>query len=573
MSKRGKIAGLTLGGLVLVLVLVVAARGAEPRYRGRTLTSWLEQSSDTPLMETQRLVEAQEAVRAIGAAKALPTMLRLVRTKDDPVSTWMMEKTEKYRVRNLHWHSAIDRQLAGIAGFEVLGTNCAPAVGELTKLLNDKEVAFVAARCLENVGKAAEAALCRCLTNGDWRVRHLSVPALAAVTDDVEVYIGRIKPRLSDAESAVRFATVQAIAAQNEAPELAVPLLISALGDSDDHVFSQATEGLAGFGTNALSAFSALTNLATTGTDSRRRAALKAVAKLSPGEGLPILSNAVVSGSAQTMGTALRDMKAIAPELALRMLLVELHAADGRRRSTAISVASTYDVRTPGIAEALKLAAASDDPETARHALSAMRQMVRREKEKTGAVAVRFPNEPSYQGKPLGEWLNMRHDGWEFETNAVLALQAMGTNVIPALLARLTYREPVFGLDDYDVSMSGATALIAMRERAKPALPELTALMDGDNGELALRAMIATLGTGADAMSCLMEGLTNRFPSVRSEAANFLTQFGAQYPEERKRAIPLMVGLLSDPDRDVRMNATNELKEIDPQAAAKAGVK
>ncbi len=66
--------------------------------------------------------------------------------------------------------------------------------------------------------------------------------------------------------------------------------------------------------------------------------------------------------------------------------------------------------------------------------------------------------------------------------------------------------------------------------------------------------------------------MTNRFANVRSEAANFLTQLGAQYPEEPKRAIPLMLKLLSDPDRDVRMNATNQRKEIDPEAAAKAGV-
>jgi hypothetical protein len=30
---------------------------------------------------------------------------------------------------------------------------------------------------------------------------------------------------------------------------------------------------------------------------------------------------------------------------------------------------------------------------------------------------------------------------------------------------------------------------------------------------------------------------------------------------------------LNDPDDDVRMNATNQLKEIDPAAAAKAGIK
>ncbi|MCX6929801.1 MAG: hypothetical protein NT154_42290, partial [Verrucomicrobia bacterium] len=111
--------------------------------------------------------------------------------------------------------------------------------------------------------------------------------------------------------------------------------------------------------------------------------------------------------------------------------------------------------------------------------------------------------------------MSMRREGWELATNAVRALQAMGTNAIPALLARLAYKEPVFGLDDFEMSMGGATALMALGEQAKAALPKLSALMDGDNGDLALRAMIATLGTGADAMPCLIKGLTNRFPTVR----------------------------------------------------------
>jgi HEAT repeat protein len=201
-----------------------------------------------------------------------------------------------------------------------------------------------------------------------------------------------------------------------------------------------------------------------------------------------------------------------------------------------------------------------------------MRQILHKEKEKPGAV-VELPNEPRYQGKPLGEWLSMRREGWELATNAVQALQAMGTNVIPALLARLTYKEPVFNLDDYDVSMGAATALIAMREQAKGALPTLAGLMDGDNPDLALRAMVATLGTGVDAMPCLMKGLTNRFADVRSEAAHFLTEWGAQFPEERKQAIPYVMKLLNDPDEHVRMNARGDLKELDPQAAAKAGIK
>jgi HEAT repeat protein len=564
-------------GLTVVFVagfLFVFLHAREPRYQGRTLTSWLEQCSDTPLMETQRLTEAQEAVRAIGTQKALPKLLKLVEAKDDLVSTWIIAKSEKFRIRFFHWRSTLDFQLQGIAGFEVLGTNAAPAVGELTKLLNDKELAFVAARCLENIGKPAESALCQCLANGDWHVRHLSVSALASVTDDVEVYLARVKDRLKDTEPSVRFATVQAVGEQNNAPELAVPLLIAALEDADDAVSSQAASALSGFGTNAASAFSTLTNLLNGSRQTQTRAALKALAAIAPAQALPVLSNAVVNGSSTTLGAALKNLKAIAPELGLQMTLAQFHSPDSRRRLRAVSVVTDYDVATPGIADALKSAAADPDPEIAKRAVMTMMEMLRKQKETKGGY-VQMSNEPSYQGKTLGEWLKMGKEGWELSTNAVEALRQMGTNVIPALVARVAYREPVFNLYDYDTSMEAVGALISLRERAKPALPALTALMDSDDQDPALHAMLATCGMGTNAIPCLIKGLTNRFPIVRGEAANYLTQgvLGVPSSEQRKQAIPLLIKLLNDPDENVRRNATNELKVLDPKAAAEAGIK
>lgn len=555
-----------LGLLAAVLVGTVRMLIArEPSYEGRSLHSWLKQCSDTPLMETQRLAEAQTAVRAIGASKALPELLQLVKTRDNRVRTWLAEKTERFEGRFFRWHSAIELQLYGIAGFEVLGTNTAPAVGELTKLLDDQEFAFVAARCLENVGKPAESALCQCLTNQDWRIRHLSVPALASVTDDVEVYLARIKDRLKDLEPAVRFATVQAIGAQDNAPELAVPHLIAALADAEDSVCGQAANALSGFGTNAASAFSTLTNLADTGRPAQVGAALKALPAVAPNEALPVLSNAVVNGSSAVLGNALRGLKTIAPELALEMTLAALRSTDASRRLRAVSVAASYDVDTPGLADALKTAAADPDPETAKRALMTMRQMLRNQKEQA-AVDVLLPHEPSYAGKPLGEWLKLRREGWELSPNAVEALRQMGTNVIPALLTRLTYRESVFGLYDSDVSMEAVGAFIALREDARPALPALAELMDSNEQELALRALLATLGTGSNAVPCLMKGLTNRFPEVRSEAANYLTgEWSAKFPEQRQQAIPLLVKLLVDPDQSVRITATNAVREITAQ--------
>lgn len=567
---------IALGLMVVVAsgLLLISLCAREPRYQGRTLTSWLDQCWETPLSETQRLAEAQTAIRAIGAQKALPTLLKLAETEDSRIRAWLVDKSEKRKIRFFHVRSAVQLQLQGIAGFEVLGTNAAPAVRKLTKLLRDKERAFVAARCLENIGKPAESALCECLTNADWRVRHFSVSALAAVTDDVEVYLARLQNRLKDAEPSVRFATVQCIGLQNDAPELAVPLLISVLEDTNDQVSSQAANALSGFGTNAASAFSALTNLVCAGRPGQSTAALKALGAIAPTEALPILSNTVATGSSTTFRLAVRSLKSIAPELALEMTLAAFHSPDRSRRSQAVNAALEYEMTAPGLADALKSAAKDADPETARRAVMTMKQMVQRQKERSRAD-VELPNEPSYEGKALHEWLKMRREGGELSTNAVIALRRMGTNVIPALLTRLTYKEPVFGLGDFDVSMEAVNGLIALRDEAKPALPSLTQLMDTDDRDTALLAMVATCGMGTNAIPFLIKGLTNRFADVRNEGANFLTQgaLGVPSPEQRKQAFPLFMDRLSDPDEDVRKSATNQLKEFDPKDAAAAGIK
>jgi hypothetical protein len=156
----GRFSALIKRAVVLVVLAVVIASlvvaGREPRYQGRSLNSWLQQCSDTPLMEAQRLAEAQAAVRAIGAAKTLPELRKLVKTRNGSIRAWLVEKSEKFEGRFIRPHSASALQLRGIAGFEALGTNAAPAVGELTRLLEDKELAFVAARCLEFIGRPAE---------------------------------------------------------------------------------------------------------------------------------------------------------------------------------------------------------------------------------------------------------------------------------------------------------------------------------------------------------------------------------------------------------------------------------
>ena len=223
---------LTMGGFVL------SAFSFEPSYQGRTLTAWLKIVFDTPLSETQKLQTAQTAVRSIGA-KALPTLLRLIKTQDDPISRWLMQTGYQLRISDetegkyRTWPGArvLSSERLGIDGFEILGTNAAPAVGELAKLLDNPAYVPAAEECLVCIGKPAEAVICQALTNQDWQIRQWGVDNLAAVTDDVGVYIDRIKPRLADSSDDVRKTTVNAIGIQTEAPDLAVPILIEALND------------------------------------------------------------------------------------------------------------------------------------------------------------------------------------------------------------------------------------------------------------------------------------------------------------------------------------------------------
>ncbi len=250
---------------LLAVTIVIIFSISEPRYHGRTLTSWLQQCSETPLMETQRLAEAQDAIRAIGARKALPKLLKLVAAKNDAASTWIIKQTEEWKIQYLHWHSAEEFQLFGIAGFDALGTNGAPAIGELTKLLNDKEHAFTAVRCLISIGIPAEASVSKALTNENRQVRYFATQQFAWVTDDDGVFLAKMRDCLKDPDASVRFAAVQGIGAQTQAPEEAVPLLISVLEKNDGNVSSEAANELANFGTNAMGAFNALTNAAEKG--------------------------------------------------------------------------------------------------------------------------------------------------------------------------------------------------------------------------------------------------------------------------------------------------------------------
>ena len=567
--KKYAISGVAL----LTVTIAIFVSTSEPRYHGRTLTSWLQQYWDTSLMETQRLAEAQNAVCSMGAKKVVPKLLKLVEAEDDPVSLWIINTGNKFRIsdeiglRFIRWHLAEDFWWLGERGFEILGTNAAPASEALRKLLDKNERLLVIERCLESIGKPAEPVICQALTNRDIEIRQWAIDEAASVTDDVEVYIARIKRRLQDSSAAVRGTAVDAIGLQTSAPELAVPLLTEALKDSA--VSANAAKALANFGTNALVAISQLTNLVESENENIASAALRALIIIAPERWLSLFTNCLGQGKPK-IDAALQALTVVMPDQALPIVLLRLQSPDVAIRRKSFGLLRHYPV-TSQIDSAMQTVTADSDSDLALGAKGFLTDQY----ETNHPDASLFPDEPSYHGKRLGEWLVTHVEGGgDFTPAATNAIHQMGTNAIPALLKRLTYVRPSYCFSPFQVNLNAAGGFIALGEQAKPALPELWRLMDSTNKEFALTAMFAACGTGSNAMPFLIKGLTNEFDGVRNEAANNLTDgIGNQFPELRRQAIPLFVKLLNDPNEGVRGNATNQLKEIDPAAAAKAGIK
>jgi HEAT repeat protein len=373
--------------LACAAVLLVLQNG-EPRYNGRRLTSWLQQYSDTSRSETNQWTDARDAIRRIGAERSLPILLKLITAKDSAFSKWAMKASARLKLRFHHWHTETDCHINGLAGFEVLGSNAAPAIDALTKLLNNKDNALMATRCLEDIGKPAEHALCQCLTNQDWRVRSFSVSALAGITDDVETYISRAKGCLNDSRPDVRVAAVEGISAQVNAPDLAIPILKETLNSTDDVVSAASAYGIGRFGTNGAPAFSSLTNLIANGRHRPAAAALFALAAVAPDRAVPIVSNTVVNGETSLSYSALFILSSAAPDLSVQLTLAQLRSPDPQRRIQALRVAPVFEINTPGIAEALKLASQDANPEVAKYANTDLKVMLQRQQDNTREATV-----------------------------------------------------------------------------------------------------------------------------------------------------------------------------------------
>lgn len=268
-------------------------------------------------------------------------------------------------------------------------------------------------------------------------------------------------------------------------------------------------------------------------------------------------------------------------------------------------------------------------------------------------------SEPKYQGRSASSWLAQLDDGyrqrgialqwmrWQPATNrsakqeeAAQAIQVMGTNALPRMLAMLEInkpkRESLFAkaTPPSVFHHRAALALEAMAPQLHPLLPDLTRILRGTNSPKEAAEVLAAMGPegwevltqaisdtndaaagcsiwalgshGAFIPDATVAALKQRFIEDKPESINALCGWAlAEIGQDRENVVRLLIGglqskrpdsrwgcalalgrlgrdaqsavpnllkLLQDRDRNVRRDAVQALEEIDPQVAAQAGV-
>lgn len=185
-------------------------------------------------------------------------------------------------------------------------------------------------------------------------------------------------------------------------------------------------------------------------------------------------------------------------------------------------------------------------------------------------VSAQEKEEPSHRGRTLTEWRkDLKDKDAEVRRKAALALAQMGKDAAPAvpdLAAVLQDEKPT-------VRVAAATALWRLGPIARDAAPAVIKVYQDVNQEDEVRMMagfaLGKIGAAhKDVVPTLIESLRG---SEKRQAVLILGQIG---PDARA-AVPELIKVYENSAMDptTSKRAAEALKKIDPEAAAKAGIK
>ena len=197
-------------------------------------------------------------------------------------------------------------------------------------------------------------------------------------------------------------------------------------------------------------------------------------------------------------------------------------------------------------------------------------------------IAIQFPHEPVYGGKPLSAWLQTYDpsspygNGSREWREADDAVRHIGTNATPTLLQMLRTGDSDLKLRLVALAQKqqivnfhfvpaatrnkeASKAFLALGDRAKEAVPDLMKAYDGNNSiesKCAIEESLGWIGPSARAaLPLLVQAATNSNNDVRANAVWALGFIQA----EPGICVPLLIHALDDSDVGARLGATHAL--------------
>ncbi len=272
-SRQRKILFILLGSLIVVAGAIFWARSdPEPSYDNRSISEWYDvmrqaEAGSRPLSDSDK---AKTAIREIGT-NSIPYLLQLVRYTAPPTPRW------KKRAQGLpvigKWFArmpiepAAQRARMAVPIFFILGSNAAPAIPELARLLNgtnDPGVADRALRALSGIGDASVPTFLAII--GDRQHPHCIRAVLwVRMIDPDKISPGwaALLPHLirfsQDADPYIAKLSIIAIGRLALQPEISVPVLINVFQRATNRSMrAHAVFALSHFGKQASNAIPAL---------------------------------------------------------------------------------------------------------------------------------------------------------------------------------------------------------------------------------------------------------------------------------------------------------------------------
>jgi hypothetical protein len=256
------------GALLLGALTPLVIPSREPRYQGRTLTSWLLQAENSSILYLEvdsHVPPAVDAVRQIGPA-AIPDLLAWI----EHPTPLMEQELDALRhlapgITNTKSRKK-DRAVLAMLGFQILGPAASAAVPELTRLMKDpnatqptREAAMFA---LARLGTNGLPSLLEALANTNQPARRLvayAVGSMQYLGTNASPAVPVLVNLLKDQEEQIATRAATALGDLAIEPSLTIPALTNALRDPRPFVRASAASALAHLGEQARPAIPALT--------------------------------------------------------------------------------------------------------------------------------------------------------------------------------------------------------------------------------------------------------------------------------------------------------------------------